>query len=154
MCLPLSPRLPPLPQRRLHSEIKRQICLERSIYKNIFELKQVQNTRSALLLLLPPAPPFPCLCLCVHKDIWNFEFGFVLDSLWAASEHLLDVFLKGAVLALLLIYSANRSVFKVNTFTVAWPVFEATAVDVFMARLWSNLIQMGSKSHLNGIPVA
>lgn len=106
----------PLPQRRLHSEIKRQICLEGFIYKNI----RIETSTKHSIGLLPAASalaPLSLVYVCVHKDIWNFEFIFGSAGL---PGHLLDVVLKGAVLAVLLIYSANRSVFKVNTFTAAW----------------------------------
>lgn len=98
--------------------------------------------------------------VCVRLSIKTFGISIsILDArqrLRSGPGHLLD----GAALfsaPALLIYSANRSVFKVNTFTVAWLsvlVFEATAVDIFMARLMAEFDANGLQSHLNWIHVA
>lgn len=90
---------------------------ERSKYKTLDRLPSSSSPFSLSFVYV----------VCVRLSIKTFGISIsILDArqrLRSGPGHLLDVVLKGAALfsaAALLIYSANRSVFKVNTFTVAW----------------------------------
>lgn len=156
MCLRLRPLAP---TRRSNAKYA-----WRGLFTKIFGKKQVQNTRSPALLLLPLLSVL-CLrrvCASVHKDIWNFDFNFgcsTATSLWAWAP--VGCCFEGRC-SLLRPRSPDlfrqsfsfQSQYIYRCLAVRALVFEATAVDIFMARLMSEFDANGLQSHLNWIHVA
>lgn len=154
--------MPPTPPPGAHSEIKRQICLEGFIYKNI---RKEASTKHSIAC--PPPPPLLtvlCLrrvCASVHKDIWNFDFNFgcsTATSLWVWAP--VGCCFEGRC-SLLRRRSPDlfrqsfsfQSQYIYRCLAVRVVVFEATAVDIFMARLMAEFDANGLQSHLNWIHV-